>query len=81
MESPQAAPLLRFQPIQSITFPAENAQEAELTVGVHFLGKETAGRYDFGGICRKILEDEEVLLSGAQGLSERSELTGVPLCY
>ena len=57
-----------------------NVQEAERTVGVHFLGKEAAGRYDFGGICRKILEGEEVLLSGAQGLSERSELTGAPLC-
>mgnify|MGYP000676760651 CR=1 FL=1 len=70
----QSAPLLRFQPIQSITFPAENAQEAERTVGVHFLGKETAGRCDFGGICRKILEGEEVLLSGAQGLFERKRV-------
>ena len=26
------------------------------------------------------LKGEEMLLSGAQGLSERSELTGVPLC-
>ena len=26
------------------------------------------------------LKDKEMLLSGAQGLSERSELTGVPLC-
>ena len=43
-------------------------------VGVHFLGKETAGRYDFGGICRKILEGEEVLLSGAQGLFERQRV-------
>ena len=33
-----------------------------------------AGRYDFGGICRKILEGEEVLLSGAQGLSERKRV-------
>ena len=49
-------------------------QEAERTVGVHFLGKETTGRYDFGGICRKILEGEEVLLSGAQGLSERKRV-------
>ena len=63
-----------------MTLLTGNAQEAERTVGVHFLGKETAGRYDFGGICRKILEGEEVLLSGAQGLSERSELTGAPLC-
>ena len=64
-----------------MTLLTGNAQEAERTVGVHFLGKETAGRYDFGGICRKILEGEEVLLSGAQGLSERSELTGAPLCH
>ena len=49
-------------------------QEAERTVGVHFLGKEAAGRYDFGGICRKILEGEEVLLSGAQGLFERKRV-------
>ena len=26
------------------------------------------------------LKDKEMLLSGAQGLSERSELTGEPLC-
>ena len=70
MEIPLAAPFLRFQPIYAVTFPSGNAQEAERTVGVHFLGKETAGRYDFGGICRKILEGEEVLLSGAQGLFE-----------
>ena len=31
----------------------------------------TGGTCVFGGICRKILEDEEVLLSGAQGLFER----------
>ena len=70
----QAAPFLRFQPIYAVTFPSGNAQEAERTVGVHFLGKETAGRYDFGGICRKILEGEEVLLSGGQGLSERKRV-------
>ena len=39
-----------------------------------FWGKGTAGRYDFGGICRKILEGEEVLLSGAQGLFERQRV-------
>ena len=57
-----------------MTLLTGNAQEAERTVGVHFLGKETAGRYDFGGICRKILEGEEVLLSGTQGLSERKRV-------
>ena len=79
MESPQAAPLLRFQPIQSITFPAENAQEAELTVGVHFLGKETPGDVTLEESTEN-LRGKEMLLSGAQGLSERSELTGAPLC-
>ena len=59
---------------RAITLPSGNAQEAERTVGVHFLGKETAGRYDFGGICRKILEGEEMLLSGAQGLFERKRV-------
>ena len=39
-----------------------------------FWGKGTAGRCDFGGICRKILEYEEVLLSGAQGLFERQRV-------
>ena len=57
-----------------MTLLTGNVQEAERTVGVHFLGKETAGRYDFGGICRKILEGEEVLLSGAQGLFERKRV-------
>ena len=57
-----------------MTLLTGNVQEAERTVGVHFLEKETAGRYDFGGICRKILEGEEVLLSGAQGLSERKRV-------
>ena len=67
----QFAPYSLFR---AITLPSGNAQEAERTVGVHFLGKETAARCDFGGICRKILEDEEVLLSGAQGLSERKRV-------
>ena len=75
----QAAPLLRFQPIQSITFPAENAQEAERTVGVHFLGKETPGDMTLEESAEN-LRGKEMLLSGAQGLSERSELTGAPLC-
>ena len=57
-----------------MTLLTGNVQEAERTVGVHFLGKETAARCDFGGICRKILEDEEVLLSGAQGLFERQRV-------
>ena len=57
-----------------MTLLTGNVQEAEWTVGVHFLEKGTAGRCDFGGICRKILEDEEVLLSGAQGLSERKRV-------
>ncbi len=57
-----------------MTLPSGNAQEAERTIGVHFLGKETAARCDFGGICWKILEDEEVLLSGAQGLSEHQRV-------
>ena len=57
-----------------MTLLTGNVQEAERTVGVHFLGKKTAARCDFGGICRKILEGEEVLLSGAQGLSERKRV-------
>ena len=32
------------------------------------------GTCAFGGICRKILEGEEVLLSGAQGLFERQRV-------
>ena len=74
MEAQKPRHLLRFQPIYAVTFPSGNAQEAERTVEVHFLWKETAGRYDFGGICRKILEDEEVLLSGGQGLFERKRV-------
>ena len=79
LDSPQAAPLLRFQPIQSITFPVENAQEAERTAGVHFLGKETPGDMTLEESAEN-LRGKEMLLSGAQGLSERSELTGAPLC-
>ena len=32
VDSPQAAPFLRFQPIYAVTFPSGNAQEAERTV-------------------------------------------------
>ena len=32
------------------------------------------GTCAFGGICRNILEDEEVMLSGAQGLFERQRV-------
>ena len=32
------------------------------------------GTCAFGGICRKILEVEEVVLSGAQGLFERKRV-------
>ena len=35
---------------RAMTLPSGKAQEAERTVGVHFLGKAAAGRYDFGGI-------------------------------
>ena len=35
---------------RAITLPPRNAQEAEQTVGVYFLGKGAAGRCDFGGI-------------------------------
>ena len=70
----QSAPLLRFQPIQSITFPSGNAQEAERTVEKYFLREGAGGTCAFGGICRKILEGEEVLLSGAQGLFERKRV-------
>ena len=63
-----------FSLFRTITLPAEKAQEAGQTIGVHFLGKETAVRYDFGGICWKILEGGEVLLSGAQGLFERQRV-------
>ena len=35
---------------RAITLPSGNVQEAERTVGVHFLEKGTAGRCDFGGI-------------------------------
>ena len=69
-----------FSLFRTITLPAEKAQEAGQTIGVHFLGKETAVRYDFGGICWNILRGGKRVLSGAQGLFERSELTGAPLC-
>ena len=59
---------------RAITLPSGNAQEAERTIGVHFLGKETAARCDFGGICWNILRDGKRLLSGAQGLSERQRV-------
>ena len=54
-------------------------QEAERTVGVHFLGKETPGDVTLEESAEN-LRGKEMLLSGAQGLSERSELTGAPLC-
>ena len=54
-------------------------QEAERTVGVYFLGKETPGDVTLEESAEN-LRGKEMLLSGAQGLSERSELTGAPLC-
>ena len=63
----------------AIALPSGNAQEAEQTVGVHFLGKETPGDMTLEESAEN-LRGKEMLLSGAQGLSERSELTGAPLC-
>ena len=62
-----------------MTLLTGNAQEAERTVGVHFLGKETPGDVTLEESAEN-LKGGEMLLSGAQGLSERSELTGAPLC-
>ena len=64
---------------RAITLPSGNAQEAEQTVGIDFLGKETPGDVTLEESAEN-LRGKEMLLSGAQGLSERSELTGAPLC-
>ena len=44
-----------------------------------FWGKETPGDVTLEESAEN-LRGKEMLLSGAQGLSERSELTGAPLC-
>ena len=64
---------------RAITLPPGNAQEAEQTVGVYFLGKGQPGDVTLEESAEN-LQGKEMLLSGAQGLSERSELTGAPLC-
>ena len=74
MESPQAAPLLRLSAYLVINISRLYSPGSGADGWSALSGEGDAGRYDFGGICRKILEGEEVLLSGAQGLFERQRV-------
>ena len=79
-ESPQAAPLLRLSACLGSNISRLNRAGS----GADGLSILSGERGQPGDVTleesAENLKGKEMLLSGAQGLSERSELTGAPLC-
>ena len=79
-ESPQAAPIRALQPIQGNDTSVWECAGS----GADGLSILSGERGQTGDVTleesAENLRGGEMLLSGAQGLSERSELTGAPLC-
>ena len=74
VDSPQAAPFSTFSAylgnnISLLKRAGSGADDRDMPSE-----GGAGGTCAFGGICRKILEGEEVLLSGTQGLSERKRV-------